>query len=68
MSRGSALLQVGVYAVITALAGIFWGIAAGIVVGFLSAIVLAVGFAALAGGDWFRDASAGRFDRRDRRS
>jgi hypothetical protein len=67
MSRGSALLQVGVYAVITALAVIFWGLAAGMIVGFFSLIVLAVGFAALAGGDWFRDASAGRFERRDRR-
>jgi hypothetical protein len=28
--------------------------------------VLAIGFAALLGGDWFRDASAGRFRDRDR--
>ena len=67
MSRRAALVQVGVYLGITVLAGIFWGLAGGIVVGLLSAIVLIVGFTALAGGDWFRDASAGRFDRRGRR-
>ncbi len=66
MTRGSVLLQIGVYAVIVAAAGVFWGLTAAIVIGFLSVLVLAVGFTALAGGDWFRDASAGRFERKRR--
>ena len=62
------LVTIGVYALITALAGVFWGVAGAIFVGFLSAIVLIVGYTAIAGGNWFRDASAGRFERRGRRS
>ena len=46
MSRSSLLVNVGVYALITALAGVFWGLVGAIVVDFLSAIVLIVGFTA----------------------
>ena len=63
VSRRAALVQIGVYAAIVAAAGIFWGLTAAIVIGFLSALVLIVGFTALAGGDWFRHASEGRFHR-----
>jgi hypothetical protein len=63
VTRGAALLHVAVYAAIVGAAGVFWGLTAAIVVGFLSVLVLLVGFAALYGGDWFRDASKGRFHR-----
>jgi hypothetical protein len=66
MTRRRALLQIGVYAAITVAAGLAWGLAGALVVGFLSALVLVVGFTALSGGDWLRDASHGRFERRGR--
>jgi hypothetical protein len=66
MSRSAVLVQIGVYAFITLVAGLAWGLAGALVVGFLSALVLIVGFTALAGGNWFRDASEGRFERRGR--
>jgi hypothetical protein len=56
----------GVYAVLVLLAGLVINWIAALVVAFLSLLVLAVGFGALLGGDWFRDASAGRFRDRDR--
>jgi hypothetical protein len=68
MTRRTVLLQVGIYAAITIAAGLIWGLGAFLVVGFLSAIVLVVGFALLSGGNWLRDASSGRFDRRGRDS
>ena len=51
---------------IALLAGLAINWVAALVVAFLSLLVLAIGFGALLGGDWFRDASAGRF-RDDRR-
>ena len=66
MSRRSVLVLFGVYAVLALAAGLAINWIAAIVVAFLSLLVLAIGFAALLGGDWFRDASAGRFRDRER--
>lgn len=66
MSRGRVLLQVGVYVFIALVAGLAWGWTAGLLVGFLSLLVLVVGYAALYGGSWFERSSRGRFARRDR--
>ena len=67
MSRRSFIVLVGVYLVIAVAIGIALGWVAGLVVAFMSALVIAIGLGALVGGDWFRDASAGRFrDERDR--
>jgi len=66
MSRGRLLVLLGVYAVLALAAGLAISWVAALVVAFLSLLVLAIGLAALLGGDWFRDASAGRFGDRDR--
>ena len=66
MSRRSLVVLLGVYAVLALLAGLAISWIAALVVAFLSLLVLAIGFGALLGGDWFRDASAGRFRDRDR--
>ena len=61
MGRRRLGLLIGIYVVIAILVGVAIGWIAAIVVAFLSTLVLAIGFGALLGGDWFRDASAGRF-------
>jgi len=66
VSRPRLLVLLGVYAVLVLVAGLAISWIAAVVVAFLSLLVLAVGFGALLGGDWFRDASAGRFRDRDR--
>lgn len=66
MSRRSLVVLLGVYAVLALLAGLAISWIAALVVAFLSLLVLAIGFGALLGGDWFRDASAGRFRDRER--
>ena len=66
MSRRRLVLLLGVYAVLVLLAGLAINWIAALVVAFLSLLVLAIGFGALLGGDWFRDASAGRFRDRER--
>ena len=66
MSRRSVLVLFGVYAALALAAGLAINWVAALVVAILSLLVLAIGFAALLGGDWFRDASAGRFRDRDR--
>jgi len=65
VSRPRLLVLLGVYAVLVLVAGLAISWIAAVVVAFLSLLVLAVGFGALLGGDWFRDASAGRFRDRD---
>lgn len=66
MSRRSLVVLLAVYAVLALLAGLAISWIAALVVAFLSLLVLAIGFGALLGGDWFRDASAGRFRDRER--
>jgi len=66
VSRRSVLVLFGVYAALALAAGLAISWVAAILVAFLSLLVLAIGFGALYGGDWFRDASAGRFRDRDR--
>jgi hypothetical protein len=66
VSRRRLGVLLGVYAVLVLLAGLVINWIAALVVAFLSLLVLAIGFGALLGGDWFRDASAGRFRDRDR--
>ena len=66
MSRRSVVVLLGVYALLAIAAGLAINWVAALVVAFLSLLVLAIGFGALLGGDWFRDASAGRFRDRDR--
>ena len=68
MSRGRLIVLVGIYVVIAIAVGLAIGWIAALVVAFLSALVLAIGIGALVGGDWFRDASAGRFRDEHRRS
>jgi len=66
MSRRRLAVLLGVYVVIAIAVGLAINWIAAVVVAFLSVLVLAIGFGALLGGDWFRDASAGRFRDRDR--
>lgn len=68
MTKRTFLILLVVYAAIALAAGLAISWVAGLVVAFLAAVVLAVGHGALVGGDWFRDASAGRFGDRRRRS
>jgi hypothetical protein len=66
VSRRSLAILVGVYVVLAVVVGLAINWIAALVVAFLSLLVLAIGFGALVGGDWFRDASAGRFRDRPR--
>jgi hypothetical protein len=63
MTRGRVAALLVVYGVITLIAGLAWGWVAALIVGCLSVLVMIIGFGALAGGDWFREASHGRFER-----
>jgi hypothetical protein len=63
MTRGRVAALVVVYGVITLIAGLAWGWVAALIVGCLSVVVMIVGFGALYGGDWFREASNRRFER-----
>ena len=63
MTRGRVAALIVVYGVITLIAGLAWGWVAALIVGCLSVLVMIVGFGALYGGEWFREASSGRFEK-----
>ena len=66
MSRNRLAVLVGIYVLVgvAVLLGVGW--IALLVYLFLLGLVLAIAIGATAGGDWLRDASARRFDDRDR--
>ena len=63
MTRGRLAALLVVYAVITLIAGLAWGWVAALIIGCLSVLVVILGLGALYGGDWFREASHGRFEK-----
>ena len=65
MSRGMIGLLLAVV-VLGAVIGIAEGPRALVVYAFLAGIPAAIGIGLWVGGDWLRDSSAGRFDRRRR--
>lgn len=62
-----ATVTVAVYAALALVVGLLLGWAAGLVFAFFAALVLVIGYGALVGGQWLRDASAGRFGDLSRR-
>ena len=61
-----ATVTVAVYAALALVVGLLLGWA-GLVFAFFAALVLLIGYGAIVGGQWLRDASAGRFGDRGRR-
>jgi hypothetical protein len=68
MSRRSLGVLVGIYAAIALAVGLAVGWVGALLVVFLAGLATAIGLGASVGGDWFRDASAGRFRDDGRRS
>ncbi len=62
MSRRAIVVLVAIYAAIALAVGVGVGWVGALVVVFLAALATPLGLGASVGGDWFRDASAGRFD------
>ena len=67
MSRRALVLLIAIYGAIALVVALAVGWVGALVVAFLAGLATAIGLGASVGGDWFRDASAGRFDDERRR-